>query len=563
MNSKKILAFALVAGSVVLAGCNKKLNQFSADYFSVNPNPLEVVGERVPATVTAHIPQKFFVKNAEVTVTPYLVFDGKEVASQAYRYQGEKVRGNNPVINYDNGGTVSIPVMFNYQPEMIQSQLQLAFDVTQGNKKYVLPRVTVADGVVATAAIASASSVTPAIAPDKFQRIINEKYSADIKFLINQANIRDTELRSEAMKALNQNMIDANKDANREITEINIQSYASPDGSLEFNTALAQKRENNTTDYMVKQLKNEKIANYGDMTADFTAEDWEGFRELVAASDLQDKDLILTMLSQFNDPEERERQIRNLASIFKELQETILPQLRYSRITASINVIGKSNEEIQQLYTTNPSALTVDEILYCATLTNDPEGKMNIYRKTTDLYPNDYRAYNDLGVVQYELGKYDAAKTSFATAARLAPSAAEPQMNLGLLAMQDNDYRTANQRLGNAAGIPELADALGTYYLLTGDYNAAVRSFGDTASNNAALSQILTKDYSKAKTTLSSITNPDATSYYLMAILGARTNNESMVANNLRQAVKLDKSLADRARKDLEFANFNLSSIIY
>lgn len=563
MNTNKILTVALVAGAMALTGCNKKLNKFSPDYFSVNPDPLEAVGSKVPGTVTAHIPQKFFVKNAEVTVTPYLVFNGEEVSSQAYRFQGEKVRGNNPVINYENGGTVTIPVMFNFQPDMIQSELELAFDVTQGNKKYALPRVKVADGVIATSAMADVESVSAAIAPDRFQRIINEKYAADIKFLINQSNIRDSELRSAAIKALNQEMIDANKASNREIAEINIESYASPDGSLDFNTSLAQARENRTTDYVRNQLRKDKITDYGDLTADFTAEDWEGFRELVAASNLQDKDLILSMLAQFKDPEERERQIRNLASIFEELQETILPQLRYSRITASINVIGKSDEEIMQLFVTEPASLSADEILYCATLTADPQGKINVYRKATDLYPNDYRTFNDLGVVQYELGNFDGAKTSFATASRISPSAPEPQMNLGLLAMRDSDFRSANQRLGNAAGVPELSDALGTYYILVGDYNAASRSFGDTVSNNAALAQILTKDYSKAKSTLSAITNPDATTYYLMAILGARTNNESMVASNLRQAIKLDRSYADRARKDLEFANFNLSSIVY
>ena len=563
MKQLRNLSFVLAVGAVALTGCNKKLNNFAADYFSVNPNPLEVVGTRVPATVTGHIPQKFFVKNAEVTVTPYLVFDNREVASQPYRYQGENVRGNAPVINYENGGTVTIPVVFNYEPEMLRSELELAFRVVQGNKSYDLPRVKVADGVIATAAIASAEEVMAAIAPDKFQRIINEKYAADIKFLINQSNIRESELRSAAMLALNQEMIDANRDANREIAEINIESYASPDGSLEYNTQLAQARENRTTDYMVDKLRKENISNYGDMTADFTAEDWEGFRDLVAASNIQDKDLILSMLAQFKDPEERERQIRNLSSIFTELQETILPQLRYSRITASINVIGKSDEEIQQLFVSNPSALSVDEILYCATLTDDPAGKLNIYKKAADLYPNDYRTFNDLGVVQYQTGDYDAARQSFATAARVAPSAGEPQMNLALVAMLDDDFRTASQRLGNAGGVPELNDALGTYYILTGDYPAAARSFGNAVTNNAALAQILVKDYSKAKSTLSAITNPDATTYYLTAILGARTNNDAMVSNNLRQAIKLDKSLADRARNDLEFANFNISSILY
>lgn len=548
-------------GLLALTGCSKKLNQFNAEYFSVNPSPLEVVGQRVPATVTGHVPQKFFVKNAEVTVTPYLVFDGQEVASQSYSFQGEKVRGNNPVIYYEQGGTVTIPVMFNYQPEMRKSELELAFEVTQGNKKYTLPRVKVADGVVATAALADAGTVAPAIAPDAFQRIINEKYAADIRFLVNQANLRASETGSQQVLNLNEQLQAANAAENREIAEINISSYASPEGGLDFNTRLAEKREKATTEYMRKQLNKDKITEFGELTAQFTAEDWEGFQRLVAASDIQDKELILNVLSRFKDPEEREQQIRNLSSIFDQLAEQILPQLRYSRITASINVIGKSDEEIMNLFTTNPSALNVEEVLYAATLVTEGTDKYSVYNTAATLYPNDYRAYNNLGMMQYEAGDYEAAKASFAAAARLNPSAAEPQMNLGLIALVNKDYRQANQKFGNAAGLEELDGALGTYYLLSGDNTAAVKAFGNTASNNAALAQILTKDYSKAKSTLAGITNPDETTYYLLAVLGARTNNEQMVKTNLRQAVKLNRNLYDVAQKDLEFANFNLAAI--
>lgn len=561
MTCKSLFA-AVAVSALMLTGCSKKMNPFVADNFTVNPNPLEVVGEKVPATVTARVPAKFFKKNATVTVTPYLVYAGGEAASQAYTFQGEKVRGNAPVINYENGGTATIPVSFNFTPEMMKSELYLAFNVTQGSKQYVLPRVKVADGVLATAALASAQGVTPAIGADAFQRIINEKYAADILFLINQANIRPGQLTSKQMEDLNKELAEAHADARREIEEINIESYASPDGTLEFNTKLAQNRENNTKDYMNKKLKKDKITDFGQLTANFTAEDWEGFKKLVAASNIQDKDLILSVLSMYKDPEQREREIRNLTSIFDQLAETILPQLRYSRITASINVIGKSDEEIEQAYAKDPSTLSVEEILYCATLTDDNARKMNIYNTAASLYPNDYRTFNDLGLTQYKAGDINAAKKNFEQAARINPKAPEPQMNLGLISMVNKDYRAANQKLGAAAGVEELGDALGTYYLLTGDNAAAVKAFGNTKSNNAAVAQILTKDYNRAKSTLGAIANPDATTYYLMAVLGARTNNDNMVNTNLRQAARLDRSVAARAANDLEFANFNVASIL-
>ncbi len=560
MNSK--FCYALILGSaLVFTGCGKKMNQFRADYFSVNPNPLEVVGEKVPATVTGKIPGKFFVKNAEVTVTPYLEFNGTEIASTPYTFQGEKVRGNNPVISYDGGGTVTIPVSYNYNPEMIKSNLSLAFTVRQGGKQYALPRVKVADGVVATAALADAATVSPAIAPDKFQRIINEKFDADIKFLINQANIRDGQLRTAEMNNLHQEIAEANEDNRREIKEINITSYASPDGGVELNTRLAENREKNTKSYVQNKLKKDNISEFGELTANFTPQDWEGFQRLVAASNIQDKELILSVLSMYKDPEQREREIRNLSSVFDQLAEEILPQLRYSRITASIDVIGKSDEEIMNIYSLNPKALSVDEILYAATLTDNNDKRLQIYDTAIELYPKDYRAYNNLGMCQYIDQDYEAAEANFAQAARLAPESGEAQMNLGLVSLLNKNYKEATDKFGNAAGVPALGDALGVYYMKQGDYNSAIRAFGDSKTNNAALAQILNKDYSKAKNTLSGVVHPNATTFYITAILGARTNNEKMVMNNLRQAIKLDKSLAAKAQNDLEFAKFNLRNL--
>ncbi|MCM1520631.1 MAG: tetratricopeptide repeat protein [Lachnoclostridium sp.] len=557
------LGYAVAIASVLtLTGCGKKMNQFAADYFSVNPNPLEVVGTQVPATVTGNIPAKFFVKNAVVTVTPVLEYSGIAKQASSMTFQGEKVRGNNPVISYDRGATVTIPVNYVYEPQMRRSELYLDFTVEQGSKKYVLPRVKVADGVVATAALADAATVTPATAPDKFQRVINEKYTADIHFLINQANLRKDELESDQVLRFNRDLASAAGDSSMVIEEINISSYASPEGALDFNTKLAEKREVNTTDYLKKQLAKDKVTEFGELTANFTPEDWEGFQKLVAASDIQDKELIISVLSMYKDPEEREREIRKLSSVFDQLADEILPQLRYSRMTASVNIIGKSDEQINKAFDTDPSSLTIDELLYAATLTNDLNRKNAIYTAATKLYPEDYRGFNNLGNVQYQQKDYDAAMASFKKAARINSSAPEAQMNQGLVALLNDDYRAANTAFGKAAGLDGLGEALGVLYLRQGDYNAAVKAFGNEKSNNAALAQILTKDYSTAKSTLAAISDPDATTYYLMAVLGARTNNSQMVNSNLRQAVKLDPSMAQQAASDLEFAKFNISSAL-
>jgi len=545
------------AAAVLLTGCNSKMKPFEANYFTTNPNPLEVVAGKVPAVVTGNIPAKFFNKNATVTVTPYLAYEGTGVPSASISFQGEKVRGNNTVVSYDRGGMVTIPVNFMYMPSMRQSELYLDFTVEQGGKQYVLPRVKVADGVIATSTLVDPATVNPAITPDKFQRVINEKYSADIRFLINQANLRSSELESKELKNLNKTISDASADPFREIQELNIQSYASPDGALDFNTRLAENREKNTQAYLEKQLKKDKVAEFGELTSQFTPEDWEGFQKLVAASNIQDKDLILSVLSMYKDPEQREQEIRNLSNVFEQLADQILPQLRYSRITASIDVIGKSDNEINRAIDTDPSTLTVDELLYGATLTDDPARKAAIYKKATELFPNDYRGFNNLGLVQYQMKDYNSARDNFAKAARLNPGAAEVNMNQGLIALVDRDFNNANTAFGKAAGLDQLGDALGVYYLEQGDVNAAVRAFGNSKSNNAGLAQILAKDYSKAQSTLNAVPNPDATTYYLKAIVAARTNDAAHVVSNLAQAKKLDPTIANQAASDLEFARFN------
>lgn len=560
---KRILYLSLaIGGLVLLSGCNGKMGQFKSEYFNTNPNPLEVVGQTVPATVTGNIPAKFFKKNASVTITPVLVYGGQQTAATPVTYQGEKVRGNNPVVNFNNGGTVTIPVNYLYNPDMQKSELFLTFNVQQGNKQYVLPQVKVANGIIATAALADAGTVNPATAADKFQRVINDKYTADIRFLINQANIRKGELDSQGVVDLNETLRSAAAAPNQEIEEINISSYASPEGAYDFNQRLAENREKNTTAYLEGQLKKDKITEFGELTKQFTAEDWDGFQQLVAASNIQDKDLILSVLSNVKDPEVREKEIRNLAAVFETLADQILPQLRRSHITASINTIGKSDEELARLAQNDPKSLTVDELLYAATLTDDNNRKAQIYEQATRIYPNDFRGFNNLGKAQFINKDYASAIANLNKAARLAPNSSEVAMNQGLVQLVNKDFNGANRSFSNAAGLEGLGDALGVYYLTQGDNAAAVKAFGSSKSNNAALAQILTKNYAAAKNTLGAIANPDATTYYLTAILGARTNNASMVTTNLDKAIKLDNALANMALNDLEFANFNLGSII-
>lgn len=565
MNNKILSLTALCCLTIGLSGCSHKLGQFRADYFNTTPTPLETVGDNVPGTVHGNIPAKFMVKNAKVTATPVLQWETTkgtgEASAQPVIFQGQDVRANGQVVDYKSGGTVNIPFSMPYVPEMAKSNLYLDFSVDQNGKVYTLPRVKVGYGVIATSTLASAKTVTPAVAKDNFQKVISEKYTADIHFLINQANIRANQTDKADYIDLNKKLMEANAAPDQEIAGITINSYASPEGSIEFNTQLAEKRETNTTQLIENQLKKDKITEFGELTASFTPEDWEGFEKLVEKSNIQDKDLILSVLKMYPDPMEREREIRNLSSVFDELADQILPQLRYSRVMATINTLGKSDQELLRLFNTDPSKLTEDEMLYLATLTDDNMKKMEVYDQACQTHSKDYRSFNNLGVTQWVAGDYEGSQANFEHAHRLNPAAKEPEMNLGLVQMLNHNYQKANEQFGIAAGVPETADAMGVYYMSQGDLQKAIRAFGDTKSNNAALAQILNKDYSAARDILGAIKVPDATTYYLSAVLGARTNNQNMVFNNLRQAIKLDKSLLQRAQNDLEFANYSLAGL--
>lgn len=445
---------------------------------------------------------------------------------------------------------------FPYKPEMKKSELYLRFDAKVKNKTVKLPDVKIGEGVVATSELADAGTANPALAADKFQRIIKEAHDANIMFLIQQAELRAKELKKEEIADW-KNLVKGADEAPNQNVSIEISAYASPDGGVKLNTGLAERREQNTNKYLAKELKKAKI----DVPVDarYTAQDWEGFQELVSKSNIQDKDLVLRVLSMYNDPEQREAEIKNISSVFTVLADEILPQLRRSRLTANIEIIGKSDDEIAALAQSNPKELTVEEMLYAATLTNDNAKKEAIYKKTIELYPNDYRAYNNVGMMRFINGDLNAAENMFNKANQVAPNK-ESNMNLGLIALTKGDQAKAEQLFGSAAGVNELGEALGVLYLEKGEYAKAVNSFGSIKSNNAALAQIMTKDYSRAQQTLNAIANPDATTDYLKAVVAARTNNSADVISNLKAAIAKDSKLAHEAAIDLEFAKYAANS---
>ena len=552
--TKKLYLPLLMAMVVALfSSCSKKMGELSADYFTVTPQVLEAVGGKVPATINGKFPEKYFNKKAVVEVTPVLKWNGGEAKGQPATFQGEKVEGNDQTISYKMGGSYTMKTSFDYVPEMAKSELYLEFKATIGKKVVTIPAVKIADGVISTSELVNNTlgNANPALGEDAFQRIIKEKHDANIMFLIQQANIRSSELKT--AKEFNKEVANVNEAANKKISNIEVSAYASPDGGVSLNTTLAENREGNTTKMLSKDLKKAKID--APIDAKYTAQDWEGFQELVSKSNIQDKELILRVIAMYQDPAQRESEIKNISAVYKELANTILPQLRRSRLTLNYEIIGKSDEEIAKLASSNPSELNVEELLYAATLTSDPAKQEVIYIQATKQFPNDYRGYNNLGKLAYQAGNIDKAESYFKKAASVNATP-EVNMNLGLISLMKGDKAAAEAYFGKAAGTKELGESMGNLYIAQGQYERAVNSFGDSKTNSAALAQILAKDYNKAKNTLANVERPDAYTDYLMAVLGARTNNSSMVTSSLKSAVAKDSSLAKKAATDLEFAKF-------
>ncbi|MDF9830581.1 hypothetical protein [Parabacteroides sp. PF5-6] len=553
MNKKLLLPLFTLAAIFALSSCSGKLKPLAEEYVKAEPQPLEAIGGQVPVTINATFPAKWFNKNATVTVTPVLRYAGGETWGTAYTYQGEKVSGNNQVISQKNGGNVTMRSSFAYKPEMKKSELYLTFDAKIKNKTVQLPDLKIGEGVIATSALADAGTANAAIGADKFQRIIKEAHDANIMFLIQQAELRSKELNKGEIADWKNLVKNADEAPNQNVA-IEISAYASPDGGVKLNTGLAERREANTSKYLERELKRAKV----DVPVDarYTAQDWEGFQQLVSKSNIQDKDLVLRVLSMYdNDPERREQEIKNISSVFSTLAEEILPQLRRSRLTANIEIIGKSDDEISALAKSNPRELTVEEILYAATLTNNATEKEAIYKKASELYGSDYRTWNNIGMMRFQAGDLAQAEAMF-NKANSVKSNPEANMNLGLIALTKGDKVKAQQLLGSASGVNELSEALGVLYLEQGEYAKAVNSFGSIKSNNAALAQIMAKDYSKAQQTLNAVPNADAVTDYLKAVVAARTNNSNGVISNLKAAIAKDKSLAKEAAIDLEFAKY-------
>ena len=530
-----------------------KLGVLSADNFTVTPNPLETQAGTVPATINGHFPEKYMNRKAVVTVIPELRYsNGQTVQGNTATFQGEKVLGNDQTISYRLGGNYTMKTNFVYADDN-KADMYLTFNARIGKKVMKVPDVKVAEGIIATSELykRTLSTAQAAIAPDAYQRISKQKQEANIKFLIQQATLRKSELKNNSIQEFVKMLQKINADREGlNLENVEVSAYASPDGGFSINDKLANERQKVSEQYVNEELK--KIKMDANVDAKYTAQDWEGFQELVKASDIQDKDVILRVLSMYKDPEEREQQIKNISSAFRELADGILPQLRRSRLTINYETVGRSDDQILQQIKDDVTKLSVEELLYGAALKEDINTQEDIYKLATEVYPNDARAFNNLAAIQYARGNYDAAKQYLQKAQSLAGSLPEAKANLGMLALKNGDLKTAEQLIASATGANGLEEVLGNLHLAQGNYAQAEQDFAEIYSNSAALAQIMNKNYASAAVTLKYVKNPDATTEYLKSILSARMGNNSDAIETLKNAIIKDRSLEKYAINDLE-----------
>ena len=557
MKKNQIISIAavLLCGAA-MTSCSPKMGKLSAENFNVVPTPMELQGTTVPITIYGAFPEKYMNKKAVVTVTPELRFGDNSIHGQSTTFQGEKVLGNDQQISYLLGGHYTMRDVFNYTDDMHNSQLYLTFDAFIGNKKVNIPPVKISYGILATSGLykKALQQGGGVIAPDTFQYVRTRQQEASVRFLVNEYKIREHELKNNSIQEFTRLLDNIVKDyESYNLQDIEVLAYSSPEGGQKYNAQLSIKRQSAGEIYVDKELTKRNVSTH--VTGDCTAQDWDGFQQLVMASNIQDKELILRVLNMYKDPQEREDQIKNMSKGFQDLAKKILPRLRRARMIINYESVGRSDEQLFEQWAKNPKKLSLEEVLYFATLQETIDKQEDIYRQCTKLYPEDYRAYNNIAAMEYGKGNNDLAKQYVQQALQKNPRAGEPYSNLSLIALQTGDIQQAEAYMARALGSANFNLVQGAVDFAKGNYKQAAYYYKWVNNNMSALTQIMALDYAQGRAVFKQIKEPDAMTNYLHAILCARESNKYAANGYLKDALKMDPSLEQYAHDDLEFAN--------
>ena len=543
--SFKFLSAAILGLAAVACSSPQKMAEM-AENVSVQCDPavLEVVAGKINATVTVTYPADYFHPKAILEVTPVIVYEGGEAKMEPFMYQGEKVVDNYKVISSD-GSTVSEKVSFDYVPGMEKCYLELRGVVKYKNKTAELPAKKIADGANTTYMLVDKTGSVDYKA-DNYQEIIKQTAEGQILYTINSSVVRNSQLKSDSIKDFQAALDEIKGNERKEIVSTDIVAYASPDGGEELNTKLSGKRSETAEKAFGKVTKKHEVE--APVNVKSIGQDWEGFKELVAQSDIEDKDLIIRVLSMYSDPAVREKEIKNMSAVYKTLAKEILPELRRARFIANVEFTNYSNEELLDLIESNIDVLDEEALLRAASVAKSNDTKITVYKKAIEKYSSARAQYN-LAVAYLNSDKLADAKAALA---KVSEKDADYQNAMGVVALREGNYADAAKYF-NASGNETSKENLAVLDILNGKYaDAAAKLANADCCGNKALVYILTGQLDKAA---SSIKCECPRSAYLKAVIAARQGNADEVKANIEKASK-DQKLAERAAKDIEFAQY-------
>jgi len=567
MKMKKLHVFQLMLSSALLimsscGGTGKMVKEAGTIGYEVSPSPLEMKGDSVEVSITAKYPPKFFNKNAVVVVVPTIQWEGGSVSYDKVTLQGEKVQGNAETIAFETGGTVTYTGKVAYEEGMLQSKLVLKSSASvKGKEAVALPEKEIADGVLATASLLE-NDALPIEITNQFKRRQVISAESQINFLVNQSAVRSKELKDADIVAMKEFIKAAKADDAIEMKNAKIIAAASPDGSEAINEKIADGRQKSAEKFVSKEVETEILGTY-------ITEDWDGFRQLMQASDIENKEVILSVLQKYSDVVAREAEIKKMSVVYKQIAEEVLPELRRSKIILNAEKMGKSDSLLLAMSTADVTedTLTIEEYLFASTV-GTQEQAIVILKNAAQVYPECWRAYNNLGVVYAEQDKLTEALAAFNKADELSDGDKAVKNNLGVVSVKQGDLVKGLEYFEIAQGAgSEVKYNMGVIKVKEGDYSSAVSLFGSNSTFNAALAKLLNGDVDGALQTITKAgEDENALAYYLKAIIGARQKNADMIVSNLKVAIEKDPTLRERAKKDLEFKNFaddsNFQSVI-
>lgn len=542
--SVKILAAALMGFAAVACSSASKMAEL-ADNVKVTcePEVLEVVAGNVDADLTVTVPEKYFHPKAIVEVTPVLVYEGGEAAMESFKYQGEKVKNNYKVVAAKAQTVVKESVHFDYVKGMEKAQLELRGVVKFKSKSVTLPTKKVAVGCNTTYMLVETDGEVPYKA-DNYQAIIAQTEEGQILYRINSDNVAYSQLKSQSIKDFQTALDEIKNNERKTLTGTEVVAYASPDGGQSLNAKLSDRRAKSADKAWNKITKGKTVT---DPEVKSVGQDWEGFQELVSESDIEDKDLILRVLSMYSDPAVRENEIKNMSEVYTSLKKEVLPELRRARFIANVEYKNYTSEELLKLVDENIDVLDEEALLRAATLVKKNSDKIDLYKKAVEKFNSD-RAQFNLGVAYLNSNKVGDAKKAFA---KVNTQDADLENALGVIELREGNYAAASKHFAKSGTEAAKANQAAVD-MLNGNYEQAVKALAGTKSFNTALAYLLVNQPQKVE---GALTCQCPKSNYLRAIAAARQGNSAKVSEYLAKATKL-KALKARLENDIEFAQY-------